>query len=255
MLLEQALSRVSELEEQVTKLNSELNNRKAEVFVLKERLALFNKKFFSSKSEKYKGSPDQQSFFNEAEQTVHKEELAKKKIKVRAHERKPPGRNPISPDLPRTEIIIDLSEEEKICCAKPMKKIGEDTSEKVDIIPPEVIVNKYIRPKYACDICDKPPKQQELPHILPHSIADNGLFSYSLTAKFCDGIPFHRLESILARYGVDYPRANMSNNLIQFHEKYGERIMGLMEERFLQGKMGHMVRFYDGLDSAWQFLN
>ena len=53
------------------------------------------------------------------------------------------------------EIIHDLPESEKACpCGAELVRIGEEVSEKLDIVPAKIQVIRHIRPKYACRICE-----------------------------------------------------------------------------------------------------
>ena len=208
--------------------------------VLKEQLAILKLKVFGSSSEK---KTDMKTGMLFPEDDVPRVDSASaKQIKVGGYTRRRGGRKPLSDKLPREERIIDLSDEEKTCshCNTFMEKIGEDISERAELIPPKIYVEKVIRPKYVCRACKKPPVGKELPYVLPHSIAGNGLLAHIAVSKFCDAIPFHRLEGILSRYGIEYSKANMCNNMLQFHESYGEKIMALLEKKALESNMLHI---------------
>jgi len=47
------------------------------------------------------------------------------------------------------------------------------------------------------------------PQILPRSVSTPALLAHVLTAKFCDGLPFHRQEDQLARIGAPLDRGTM----------------------------------------------
>ena len=48
---------------------------------------------------------------------------------------------PLDENLPRKEKIIDIPEDEKTCaCGTELKKIGEEISEKLHVIPPRIWV-------------------------------------------------------------------------------------------------------------------
>ena len=65
------------------------------------------------------------------------------------------GRRPIPDDLPRVEVVHDLPESEQTCpCGTVLVRIGEEVSEKLDIVPAKIQVIRHIRPKYACRICE-----------------------------------------------------------------------------------------------------
>lgn len=222
-------------------LRNEIEILRTQIHVLTEQLCILKKKIFGSSSEKISEN-DTPNLFNEFNPTAEDARPVAESVLVPEHTRRTGGRKPLSDKLPREERIVDLSDEEKLCkdCGSRMEKIGEDITERAEIIPPKILVEKCIRPKCVCRACKTPPVAKELPYVLPHSIAANGMFAYIATSKFCDAIPFHRLEGILARYGVEYSKANMCNNVIQFHEKYGERIAGFLEKQVTRGSILHI---------------
>jgi transposase len=186
--------------------------------LLREQIRLLQAQMFGKKSEK--GLADsgavQIPLFDMPEPEIEAEE---KEIVVPSHQRKKPGRKKLPEALPRVEVVHDINEEEKVCgCGASLNRIGEDVSEKLDVIPAVIRVIRHIRPKYACKQCEgletdgsvvkiaPPPKQ-----IIPKSIVTAGLLAYILTAKFCDALPFYRQERQFERIGAEISRANMCN--------------------------------------------
>lgn len=171
---------------------------------------------FSKSSEKV--SPLQPELFEEFTIEVLKEIL--EELTVPEHKRKKAGRKPINPAIPRQDIVHDIPEKDKTCaCGCELVKIDEETSERLQIIPEKVYVERHIRPKYACRKCegsgdeDKPvfriaPTPASL---IPGSIMTGGLLSYILISKFCDYLPFYRQEQRFERFGAPISRQNMSN--------------------------------------------
>lgn len=226
-------------EEFVTVSAREYKELQLKVQILQEQLAVLKKKIFGSKSEKLP-SPDAPTLF-EPPEAAQREETPKITVQTYAR-RKSGGRKPFSDSLPREERVVDLSPEEKTCkcCGEELKEIGKDVSERVEITPPRVYVEKLVRPKYVCRKCDCAPTAAPLPYALAHSIAANGTFAYIATAKFCDATPFYRLEKILARYGIEFPAENMSNHVLQFYEHYGDKILHALKSRLRDGPLLHI---------------
>ena len=130
--------------------------RKAEV--LEDELRLLRHKLFGRRSERLTAEELQQaSLFDEAEWIAEEQKRrpAEPTIEVSAYSRRKRGRKPLPADLPREEVLLDIPEEEKICtCGKPLVRIGEETSEKLEIIPQQIKVIRHVRPKYACSKCE-----------------------------------------------------------------------------------------------------
>lgn len=225
------------LKEIILKLNSK-------IFSLEERISLLLLQKFGKRSEKYFVDPRQRSIFNEAEAEIaNSEELNSlkeedKEIDVGPHKRKVSGRKPLPPELPRVDIIKDLSEEEKICShdGHQLKKIGEEISEQLDIIPAKVSVNRYIRYKYACPHCEQSVKTAPVEALpIPKSIASPGLLAHIAVCKYEDSLPLYRQENILKRSGVDLPRSTLSRWMIKIGELVTP-VINLIREDLLEGK-------------------
>ena len=56
--------------------------------------------------------------------------------------------------LPRIETIVDVEDKACPCCKGELHLIGEDVSERLDIIPAQFRVLVVRRPKYACRSCE-----------------------------------------------------------------------------------------------------
>ncbi len=203
--------------------------------VLHDELALLRHKIFGRRSERL--SPDeltQQILFNEGDGIGEQPEsqAPPAAVEVAGHTRAKPGRRPLPADLVREEVVHDIPEEEKRCsCGQSLVRIGEEVSEKLDVIPAQLKVIRHIRPKYACKACEgleseHPVRIAELPpQLIERSIATPGLLAYILVSKFCDAIPFYRQERQFERIGIELPRGDFCNWAAQV----GRRCDPLME--------------------------
>lgn len=193
-----------------------------------EIISARNRRLFGRKSEKLSYEAAQSWLFNEMETVYREMKPSTQTTHVKAHVRVKGGRKPISDSLPRVEIVHDLSEAEKICAGsgKTRPKIGSDVREEVSIIPMKVFVKKHVYPKYGpctpgCAEClagtDPSPiiSAPREKRIIPGSMSDETVLAYLATSKFCDGLPFYRQEKIMRRYGIEYGRATMCNQMIR----------------------------------------
>jgi len=186
--------------------------------LLREQIQLLRAQLFGRKSEKEQPSSGHQQLLIFDEVPLPEEQAAEEaEITVPAHTRKKRGRKPLPEDLPRVEVIHDVSAEEKVCgCGLEKSRIGEEVSEQLDVIPAKMQVIRHIRPKYACRTCegveDDGPTVVIAPvpaQVIPKSVASPGLLAHVLTAKFVDALPFYRQEGIFKRHGVEISRATM----------------------------------------------
>lgn len=193
---------------------------------LQEKYKSLQRMLYGKKSEKLTPEDEHQMrLFNEAEEGDREEAEPEKKAEetteVKGHIRKKRGRKPLPAYIDREEVIHDLTEEDKACpcCGKERPTIGEVISEELDIIPPKMIVNKHIRKKYGPCTC-KSFEEKEIPEIktavmpprlIPQGIASAGLVAYTVTAKFCDALPFYRQSKIFERLDIELSRATLCN--------------------------------------------
>ena len=207
-------------------LSEKHSSLKEEHSHLQEKYKSLQRMLYGKKSEKLTLEDEHQMrLFNETEDGSSQENEPKKQAKetteVKGHTRKKRGRKPLPAYIDREEIIHDLSEEEKACpcCGKERPVIGEVTSEEFDIIPPKMIVNKHIRKKYGPCTCEGFETKEILeiktaampPRLIPQGIASPGLVAYTVTAKFCDALPFYRQSKIFERLDIELSRATLCN--------------------------------------------
>ncbi len=115
------------------------------------------------------------------------------------------------------------SEKEKISpCGHPMKRIGEEVTERLCIKPAEIFVRQIVRAKYAPDCqCAREigaPGEVKIapmpPQIIPRGIATPELVAHVVTAKFVAGIPLFRQETQFKRLRLEITRGTMvSHNM------------------------------------------
>jgi len=218
--------------------------------LLTEQLRLLRAKLFGRSSEK---TPfEHPSLFNEAEQdTDGKEDDATKidtddsttgqetesaVITVSGHTRSPKGRKPLSPDLPREEVIHDLPTEQKICGldGHELVEIGREISEQLEIIPAQVKVLQHIRIKYGCPHCRQGVKIAPPPRRpLPKAMASASMLAYIATSKYADALPLYRQEVIFKRYGLDVSRTTLANWMIG-SGRLMQPLINLIRDRMLE---------------------
>lgn len=217
--------------------------------VLCEEVRLLENKLFGRRAETWSEAELlQMRLFNEAESAVAEEAASMAArlacVEVAAHRRVKRGRRPLPASLPRVDIVHDISEGEKLCgCGAVMVEIGEETHERLAIVPQKVYVERHIRPKYACRKCQGVVTKAPVikiapvpPTMIPKSNASEGLLAYLLTAKFCDALPFYRQERIFARFGIDIPRATMCSWTLEVGRRC-EPLMGLLRDEIRAGPL------------------
>ena len=95
-------------------------------------------------------------------------------------------------------------------CGQPMQRIGEDVSEKLDIIPAKFFVHRHIYGKWACRCCQVLRQEPAEPDVVDGGIPASGLVAHTLISRFVDHLPYYRQEPINARSGVYTPRSTLA---------------------------------------------
>ena len=125
---------------------------------LRHLLRQLQRAHFGKRSEKL--DPDQLLLTLEdieqaiAESEAHDDKKDAIAAKVRAEKRRA-NRGALPRHLPRVDVTIAPEDTNCPCCRTPMHVIGEETSERLDVIPAQFRVIVTHRPKYACRACEE----------------------------------------------------------------------------------------------------
>ncbi len=223
--IRQLRAEVAEQQRELAQRRHENNELAKRVEILGEELAWARQKLFGRSSEKFSDEEQRQGrLFNEAETEAGGPEApVEPPLEVPAHQRRHPVRKPLPASLPRIEVVLDISEADKHCaCGHDLVRIGQEISEKLDVIPPQLRVIRTIRPRYACHACEGSGDESRPavrvapapPALIEGGIATAGLLATIVTAKFEDAMPLYRQEKQFARFGVELSRKTMADWMI-----------------------------------------
>ena len=95
-------------------------------------------------------------------------------------------------------------------CGQPMQRVGEDVSERLDIVPAQFFVHRHIRGKWACRCCQLLVQEPVEPQIIDSGMPAAGLVAHTLVSRFVDHLPYYRQETINARSNVHTPRSTLA---------------------------------------------
>lgn len=126
--------------------------------------------------------------------------------------RPPRPRKGFAPHLERVEVVIE-PDEPVDCAGLEKARIGEDSSERLDVIPAKFRVVVTRRPKYAYRLADGEDRIVQAPapdHIIVGGIPTEALLAQVAVSKYADGLPLYRQEGIYARDGVELDRSLMA---------------------------------------------
>jgi transposase len=134
---------------------------------------------------------------------------------------KAPPRRPRRQALPDhlRRVVHHHEPEDTTCqaagCGQAMTRVGEDVSERLDIVPAEFFAHRHIYGKWACRCCQRQGIERLVqepadPQIIDGGIPASGLVAHTLISRFVDHLPYYRQEAINARSGVHTPRSTLA---------------------------------------------
>lgn len=202
-----------------------------EVKYLKEQVDWFTRQLFGKRSEKIISEINYEQLTFEGFEVPANQKEDQIEI-VPAHKRRKPNRNgqdkiTLPPNLPVETIVLDISEEQKICkeTGVPLVKIGEEITHKLAHKPGSFYIKEFIRPKYAIPnsgiLTDFP-----VDSIIPKCRADESFLAEILTRKFADHLPLYRISESLGREGIGISRKLLS----QWVVRIGNELTPLRDE-------------------------
>jgi transposase len=122
------------------------------------------------------------------------------------------NRGALPPHLPRIETIVDIEDKICPCCKSELHRIGEDVSEKLDIIPAQFRVLVVRRPKYACRACEDVVVQSPAPaRLIEGGLPTEATVAHVLVSKYADHLPLYRQAQIYERQGVRLDRSTLAD--------------------------------------------
>ncbi len=225
-----AKKKVNEQQEHLHQQQEYLRQRDNRILLLEELLRLRKIQKFTAGSEKL---AFQISLFDEvelesviktlmdqqADEVDDETDTAKKKTRKRG----------FSANLERVRIELALSNEQR---AGASSTFFTKVKEELDYIPAVLKVLEYWQEKAAFakdDGSENIVAARRSVHPLGKCFASTSLLAQIVTAKYADGLPLYRQESILKRYGGEISRTNMANWIIRLDDVF-KPLMNLIRE-------------------------
>lgn len=179
---------------------------------LEKLVADFRRAMFGARSEKV--APEQYELALEDIETamaaVHAEDEAVDPSPSRPARQRKSNRGSLPKHLSRIEEVIE-PEETTCACGTERHVIGEDISERLDIIPAQFRVIVTRRPKYACRSCEDGIVQAPAPaRLIPGGMPTEATVAHVLVSKYADHLPLYRQAQIYSRQGIDLDRSTLA---------------------------------------------
>jgi transposase len=167
------------------------------------------------------------------------ERAAARTTTVETFSRRRPARKPFPAHLPRERMVIPAPEVCGCCGSDRLRKLGEDITETLEVIPRQWKVVQTVREKFACRDCEKISQPPAPFHVTPRGWAGPNLLAMILFEKYGQHQPLNRQSTRYAREGVELSTSTLADqvgacafalrplhDLIAAHVLAGERIHG-----------------------------
>jgi transposase len=205
------MTSASEAPNEVTLLRELVSALQQENALLRQKVEALIRRVFGSSSERI--DPAQLELLLQlagASAAPAREEPKPEPIAVQRQPKKQRAQR-IPENLPVIEQVIEP--EQAVAAPQEWRLIGQEVSEQLDYEPGRFLRRRIIRRKYVHTTDpDRTPIIAPLPEKLQErGIAGPGLLAHVAVSKFCDHLPLHRIEQILAqRYKINLPRQTLA---------------------------------------------
>jgi len=110
----------------------------------------------------------------------------------------------------RTEVHDLPPEQQQCACGRQLRCIGEERSVQFEDVRAKLIAVEHVRKKYACVWVESTVATAAKPSSpIEKGLAAPSLLTHLIVSKYLDHLPLHRQEGIMARFGIEYPRSTM----------------------------------------------
>jgi transposase len=187
---------------------------------LQGQIAQYKRAKFGPKSEKLDPAQLQLALEDlETAMAETEEQIAAVEAKIEAQAdpekkspRKPRKSRALPENLPRIERVIEPETIACPCGCGDMVRIGEDRSERIDVVPAQYRVIITIRPKYACPKGRAGVAQARAPaHLLEGSWPTEAMLAHVAVAKHSEHMPLNRQARVMARHGFPVDRSVLAD--------------------------------------------
>jgi transposase len=217
-LLERLDALTQQYDQQLAEAQTQIADAQAQIADAQAQIAELKRELFGPKADRL--TPEQQDQMKkliqdmeaesqrpapDSDQALDEEETPKRRKRRRG------VRHPLPVQLETQTVTIEPELALCPCCGKIPRRIGEEVSEEIDILPARLIRRRTVRPKYACPCGEAGVAIAPLPpRLIPQSKLGLGLAVHIVLARFDDHLSYYRLEQqFRERHGIDIPRQQM----------------------------------------------
>ena len=183
----------------------------------KLRIAKLERQIYGQRSERSSRLIDQLALtFEELEADATEDELAAERAAartttVRGFTRKRTERQTFPEHLPRERVVIDPPTACACCGSNRLRKLGEDVTRTLELVPRQWKVIETVREKFSCRDCEKISQAPAPFHAVARGWAGPSLLAMIMFEKFGQHQPLNRQAERYALEGVPIALSTMAD--------------------------------------------
>ena len=212
-------TRAARVEAELAVAKAKVSDDQALIAHQQLQIAKLTRQLYGQHSERTVRLLDQMELaFEELESSASEDEIAAeravaKTTKVVAFTRRRPARQPFPEHLPR-ERVVEPGPAACLCCGSPrLRKLGEDITETVEVIPRRWKVIQHVREKFTCRDCEKISQAPAPFHVIARGWAGPSLLAMILFEKYGQHQPLNRQAERYAREGVPLSLSTLADQV------------------------------------------
>src|SRR5450830_293546 len=204
---------------EVASARAQRSDDQAMIAHLKLQIEKLNRDRYGPRSERAARLMDQLELtLEELEATATEDELAAemaaaKTTKVASFTRKRPSRKPFPDHLPRERVIVPGPTACTCCGGGRLRKLGEDVTETLEVIPKSWKVIQHVREKFTCRDCEKISQAPAPFHVIARGWAGPSLLAMILFEKFGQHQPLNRQAERYTKEGVPLSLSTLADQV------------------------------------------
>ena len=183
------------------------------------QIAKLTRELYGQHSERSVRLLDQMELaFEELQSSATEDELAAerataKTMNVVAFIRKRPARQPFPEHLPRERVVEPGPATCQCCGSARLRKLGEDVTETLEVIPRQWKVIQHVREKFTCRDCEKISQAPAPFQVIARGWAGPSLLAMILFEKYGQHQPLNRQAERYAREGVPLSLSTLADQV------------------------------------------
>jgi transposase len=214
-----ANDRAAQVEAELAVAKARASNDQALIAHQQLQIAKLTRELYGQHSERSVRLLDQMELaFEELESSATEDELAAeraaaKTTNVVAFTRKRPARQPFPEHLPRERVVEPGPLTCQCCGSARLRKLGEDVTETLEVIPRQWKVIQHVREKFTCRDCEKISQAPAPFHVIARGWAGPSLLAMILFEKYGQHQPLNRQAERYAREGVPLSLSTLADQV------------------------------------------